>query len=211
MPTTPGMHDTQRRWPSRRGGPRRLRARQFRKISFTPLSVPAAVRGKAEDGRPQEADQLGVPATNPRSYYCRTRDIALKLSPDVVRLFLYAGDDFMPADGSSPWPRLIDKSPATPSSARSSADQLAANRPAEPVELFADRGAARREDDARHLARAARRPDRTLRRPPQEIPLPQPSRSENPRSPVARRRSFWRHHRRPKDEQEFLISSCSTS
>jgi hypothetical protein len=37
--------------------------------------------------------------------------VALKLSPDAVLLFFYAGNDFMPPDqGYSVLPRLIDES-----------------------------------------------------------------------------------------------------
>ena len=59
-----------------------------------------------------EAVNLGVAATDPRSYYYRIRDVALELQPDAVLLFIYAGNDFMaPDQGYSMWPRWIDESP----------------------------------------------------------------------------------------------------
>ena len=85
----------------------------FVESRFTPLSLPAAVeRGMAAAGRPIEAIDLGVSATGPRSYYYRIRDVALALSPDVLLLFIYAGNDFVaPDQGYSAWPRPIDESP----------------------------------------------------------------------------------------------------
>ena len=85
----------------------------FVESRFTPLSVPAAVQQRlgAADGR-VEAVSLAVGATDPRSYYYRIRDVALKLHPDAVLLFIYAGNDFMAADqGYTLWPRLIDELP----------------------------------------------------------------------------------------------------
>ena len=85
----------------------------FVKSRFTPLSVPAAVQQRlgAADGR-IEAVSLAVPATDPRSYYYRIRDVAVELHPDAVLLFIYAGNDFMARDqGYSLWPRFIDESP----------------------------------------------------------------------------------------------------
>jgi len=36
--------------------------------------------------------------------------VGLKLSPDAILLFFYAGNDFMPPDqGYSIWPRLVDE------------------------------------------------------------------------------------------------------
>ena len=85
----------------------------FVESRFTPLSVPAATQqrlGPADGGI--EAVSLAVPATDPRSYYYRIRDVALELHPDAVLLFLYAGNDFMARDqGYSIWPRLVDESP----------------------------------------------------------------------------------------------------
>ncbi|OFX02009.1 MAG: hypothetical protein A3D94_08605 [Alphaproteobacteria bacterium RIFCSPHIGHO2_12_FULL_66_14] len=85
----------------------------FVESRFTPQSLPAAVeRGMAAAGRPIEAIDLGISATGPRSYYYRIRDVALALSPDVLLLFVYAGNDFVvPHQGYSTWPRLVDESP----------------------------------------------------------------------------------------------------
>jgi hypothetical protein len=87
----------------------------FVESTFTPLSLPAAVerRMAAADSK-MEAINLGIPGTDPRSYYFRIRDVGLKLSPDAILLFIYAGNDFMAADaGYSIWPALIDESPGS--------------------------------------------------------------------------------------------------
>lgn len=84
----------------------------FVESRFTPLSLPAAVEQRLPANRRKvEAINLGVGATDPRSYYYRTRDVALELQPDAVLLFIYAGNDFMaPDEGYSVWPRWIDES-----------------------------------------------------------------------------------------------------
>ena len=84
----------------------------FVESRFTPLSLPAGVQQRLPAGDRIEAVNLGVAATDPRSYYYRIRDVALELQPDAVLLFLYAGNDFVnPDDGYSIWPRLVDESP----------------------------------------------------------------------------------------------------
>lgn len=85
----------------------------FVESNFTPLSLPAAVqRRMAATGGKIEAIDLGISGTDPRSYYFRIRDVALKLSPDAILLFIYAGNDFVHADeGYSMWPSLVDESP----------------------------------------------------------------------------------------------------
>jgi lysophospholipase L1-like esterase len=82
---------------------------------FTPLSLPAAVeRDMAASGRPIEAINLGISGTDPRNYYFRIRDVVLKLSPDAILLFIYAGNDFMaPNAGYSAWPALIGEAPGS--------------------------------------------------------------------------------------------------
>ncbi|GEP54609.1 hypothetical protein RSO01_17750 [Reyranella soli] len=62
-----------------------------------------------------EAINLAVAATGPRQYYGRIRKVALALGPDVVAVFVYAGNDMMdrPFDPFS-LPPLIDELP-TPS------------------------------------------------------------------------------------------------
>lgn len=84
----------------------------FVESRFTPLSLPAAVQRRLPASDRIEAVNLGVAATDPRSYYYRIRDVALELEPDAVLLFLYAGNDFVnPDNGYSMWPRLVDESP----------------------------------------------------------------------------------------------------
>ncbi len=79
---------------------------------FTPLSLPAAVQQRTPPSQKVEAVNFGVAATDPRSYYYRIRDVAVKLQPDAVLLFIYAGNDFMePGKGYSIWPRWVDESP----------------------------------------------------------------------------------------------------
>lgn len=84
----------------------------FVESRMTPLSLPAAVQQRLGAGESRvEAINLGVSATDPRSYYHRIHDVALELQPDVVLLFVYAGNDFMaPDQGYSAWPRWIDES-----------------------------------------------------------------------------------------------------
>jgi len=77
---------------------------------------PAVVEGlAAESGlKGLEAINLGVAGTDPRSYYYRTRDVALSLSPDAVLVFFFSGNDFMErGEGySDGWvPPLVDESP----------------------------------------------------------------------------------------------------
>lgn len=87
----------------------------FVESPYTPLSLPAAVeRRLSGTARPVEAIDLGISATNPRSYYYRTRDVALELSPDALLLFIYAGNDFVlgdPGYGGSILPPWVDESP----------------------------------------------------------------------------------------------------
>lgn len=79
---------------------------------FTPLSLPAAVQQRMAASQKVEAVNLGVGATDPRSYYYRIRDVAVDLQPDAVLLFIYAGNDFMsPNEGYSIWPHWVDESP----------------------------------------------------------------------------------------------------
>ena len=109
-----GMRDTPRTIDKPAGAVRALFVGDsFVESRFTPLSLPAAVKQRlpAADRRVETID-LGVPGTDPRSYYYRIRDVGLKLSPDAILLFFYAGNDFMPPDqGYSIWPRLVDESP----------------------------------------------------------------------------------------------------
>ncbi|MBV8393068.1 MAG: hypothetical protein JOY81_07780 [Alphaproteobacteria bacterium] len=78
------------------------------------LTVPAAVEQRAEQSglKGFEAIDLGISGTDPRSYYYRTRDVALSLSPDALMVFFFCGNDFMPPDegfdAALPW---LDESP----------------------------------------------------------------------------------------------------
>jgi hypothetical protein len=109
-----GMRDTPRTIDKPAGAVRALFVGDsFVESRFTPLSLPAAVKQRlpAADRRVETID-LGAPGTDPRSYYYRIRDVGLKLSPDAILLFFYAGNDFMPPDqGYSIWPNLVDESP----------------------------------------------------------------------------------------------------
>lgn len=60
-----------------------------------------------------EAINLAVAATGPRQYYARIKKVALALDPDVVVVFVYAGNDMMerPFNPFS-LPPLVDELPA---------------------------------------------------------------------------------------------------
>ncbi len=47
-----------------------------------------------------ECVNLGISGTGPRQYYYRLKNIGLKLGPNVVLLFLFAGNDFLPPSKS---------------------------------------------------------------------------------------------------------------
>lgn len=80
-----------------------------------PLAELVERRWVAEGLRDMEAINLAIAATGPRQYYARIRKVALALDPDVVAVFVYAGNDMMdnPFDPFS-LPPLIDELP-TPS------------------------------------------------------------------------------------------------
>jgi len=82
----------------------------FVESRFTPLSLSAAVQQRLPPERHIEAVNLGVGATDPRSYYYRVRDVALEIGSDAILLFLYAGNDFI-TEGYSWIPKLVDESP----------------------------------------------------------------------------------------------------
>ncbi|MCW5735267.1 MAG: hypothetical protein KIS73_14135 [Enhydrobacter sp.] len=82
----------------------------FVEASFARHSLPASVEPLL-DG--VEAVNLGISATDLPSYYYRLRDVGLAMSPDVVLLFVYAGNDFVLAGegfGRSEVPPLIGDS-----------------------------------------------------------------------------------------------------
>ena len=64
----------------------------FVEASFARQSLSASVEPLL-DG--VEAVNLGISATDLPGYYYRLRDVGLALSPDVVLLFVYAGNDFV--------------------------------------------------------------------------------------------------------------------
>ena len=78
-----------------------------------PLATLVERQWVAKDLRDMEAINLAIAATGPRQYYSRIKKVALALDPDVVAVFVYAGNDMMdrPFD---PWslPPLIDELPA---------------------------------------------------------------------------------------------------
>ena len=104
-----GMRDTEHTIDKPKNGASRV---VFVESAVTPLSLPKAVeRQVVAKGGSIEAIDLGVSGTNPRSYFYRTREVALGLSPDAIVLFIYAGNDFVAAgEGYSRWPSLIDES-----------------------------------------------------------------------------------------------------
>lgn len=86
-------------------------------VEFTlnPQPLPAIVeqRTQAAGVRGFEAIDLGVSGTNPRSYFFRMRDVALSMSPDVLMVFFFSGNDFMAEDegyGSRLLPPVVDES-----------------------------------------------------------------------------------------------------
>ena len=70
-------------------------------------------RWVAKGLKDMEAINLAIAATGPRQYYWRIKKVALALDPDVVAVFVYAGNDMMdrPFDPLS-LPPLIDELPA---------------------------------------------------------------------------------------------------
>jgi hypothetical protein len=61
-----------------------------------------------------EAVNLGISATNPRSYFYRLRDVALSMSPDALFVFFYSGNDFLVSGSGYEdelLPPLVDESP----------------------------------------------------------------------------------------------------
>jgi hypothetical protein len=78
-----------------------------------PLAGLVERRWTAKGLRGMEAINLAIAATGPRQYYWRIKKVALALDPDVVAVFVYAGNDMMdrPFDRLS-LPPLIDELPA---------------------------------------------------------------------------------------------------
>ena len=69
----------------------------FLEGSFNPATPAALIERRwAENGHSDmEAINLGVSATGPRQYYYRIKKVALALKPDVIVVFVYAGNDFV--------------------------------------------------------------------------------------------------------------------
>lgn len=86
----------------------------FVDLRFNDQTLPEAVDNLAQEAgiKGLEAVNLGVVATDPRSYYYRTRDVALSISPDAILLFFFSGNDFMDEGFHDRWlPPLVDESP----------------------------------------------------------------------------------------------------
>ena len=61
-----------------------------------------------------ETINLGVSATNPKSYFFRLKEVALRLKPDLIFVFFYSGNDFVNAEDifeETPFSKLIDELP----------------------------------------------------------------------------------------------------
>lgn len=78
-----------------------------------PLAELVERRWVSKGRQDMEAINLAIAATGPRQYYARIKKVALALDPDVVVVFVYAGNDMMdlPYDRLS-LPPLIDELPA---------------------------------------------------------------------------------------------------
>ena len=67
----------------------------FLEGSFNTVTPSALIERRwAQQGRSDmEAINLGISATGPRQYYYRIKKFALQLRPDVIVVFVYAGND----------------------------------------------------------------------------------------------------------------------
>jgi hypothetical protein len=86
----------------------------FVDLRFNDQTLPEAVENLAHEAgvKGLESINLGVVATDPRSYYYRTRDVALSISPDALLLFFFAGNDFIDEGFHDHWlPPLVNESP----------------------------------------------------------------------------------------------------
>ena len=173
----------------------------FVKSWFTPLSLPAAVQQRLPGGANRiEAVNLGVAATDPRSYYYRIRDVALELQPDAVLLFIYAGNDFMaPDQGYSVWPRWIDELPggSLVGSIMPRTNWLMVNR-LDLAAFFRSRSTAPANDEALLFAAVTAPPEERLKRIVSYVKtyhFPNVPEEQLCRDPVARRQPLLRHRR----------------
>ncbi len=78
-----------------------------------PLAELVERRWAARGLQGMEAVNLAIAATGPRQYYARIKKVALALDPDVVAVFVYAGNDMMD-EPFNPFslPPLVDELPA---------------------------------------------------------------------------------------------------
>jgi hypothetical protein len=86
----------------------------FVDLRFNDQTLPEAVENLAQEAaiKGLEAVNLGVVATDPRSYYYRTRDVALSISPDAILLFFFSGNDFIDEGFHDHWLLpLVNESP----------------------------------------------------------------------------------------------------
>jgi hypothetical protein len=86
----------------------------FVDLRFNHQTLPEAVENLAPEAgiKGLEAVNLGVVATDPRSYYYRIRDVALSISPDAILLFFFSGNDFLDEGFHDHWlPPLVNESP----------------------------------------------------------------------------------------------------
>ena len=86
----------------------------FLEAYFIPAPLSALVEKRwADGGHPgMEAINLGIAATGPRQYYYRIKSVALALDPDVVVVFVYAGNDLMQFSFDDfAMPALVDELP----------------------------------------------------------------------------------------------------
>jgi hypothetical protein len=88
----------------------------FVDLRFNHNTLEEAVEHLANEAgiRGLEAINLGVVATDPRSYYYRTRDVALSISPDAILVFFFSGNDFIEQRFNERiLPPLVDESPGS--------------------------------------------------------------------------------------------------
>src|SRR5205085_12389194 len=88
----------------------------FVDLRFNHHTLEEAVEHLANEAgiRGLEAINLGVVATDPRSYYYRTRDVALSISPDAILVFFFSGNDFIEQGfNERALPTLVDESPGS--------------------------------------------------------------------------------------------------
>ena len=113
-----GMRDKERSIAKPAGGGFRsvFIGDSYLEFQLTRVTVPGEVERRfIEAGQPNaEMINLGISATDPRSYYYRMRDVAFALSPDALAVFFFSGNDFLydgQGYGQGILPRLVDEAP----------------------------------------------------------------------------------------------------